>query len=131
MTNNQSPSLAFAQVPVESYLFVVRMDSPDDSVVPAPAKPRTITVLGLFVAAAGLISYLATYAFTEALVKAEFLARWSPDHDPRPKRFLAGFLLLMTLFGGATASLRLLGRQKTEEDESKDDSGEAESKMEI
>lgn len=81
-------------------------------------------VLGLFTAAAGLISYLATYAFTEALVKAEFLANWSPDHDPRPRRFFISFTLLISLFGAVTGLLRLLGRQKDLQDELKDDSAE-------
>ena len=92
------------------------MDSPDDSALPVPQKPRAVTVIGCFVAAAALISYLAAYAFTDALVKAEFFARWQPGDDPRPRRFLIGFAALFALFCTLAGLMRIIGRKGGDED---------------
>lgn len=93
------------------------MDVPDDLNPPAPAKPRLLAVAGLFVAAAGLISYLVAYACTDALVKAEFLSHWQPGHDPRPKRFFIGFGVVLSLFTSAAGLMRVLGRNGAKEND--------------
>jgi len=80
-------------------------------------KPRPIVVIGLFVAASALISYLAAYAFTDALVKAEFFSPWAPGHDPRPRRFLIGFTSLSAAFGCFAAVMRMIGRNHHDRDE--------------
>lgn len=92
------------------------MDSPDDSALPVLKKPRGITVIGCFVAAAGMISYLAAYALTDALVKVEFLTNWQPGQDPRPRRFMIGFIGLVALFTTVAGLLRILGRKGGEDD---------------
>lgn len=100
------------------------MDSQEPiDLAPEATKPRAITVIGLFIAAAALISYLVTYAFTDALVKAEFFTQWQPGHDPRPKRFIIGFAGLCGLFSSLAGFMRLIGRNHQDRDE--DEAGES------
>lgn len=81
----------------------------DDTDIDGPVpKPRAITVLGLFVAVSGMVSYLIAYAFTDALVKAEYFTPWQPGKDPRPMRFLIGFGSLMGFFTSLLALFRFM-----------------------
>jgi len=75
-------------------------------------RPRTLTVLGLLVAAAGLFSYLGAYAVADALVGSGVLSPWPIEHDPRPHWLLHGFVALMILFTLVGAAFRWTsGRQ--------------------
>lgn len=76
---------------------------------PPTDKPRAVTVIGMFIAAAAMISYLFAYAFTDALVKAEFLSPWTPGDDPRPRRFGIGFGVLLGTFSLIGGFMRFLG----------------------
>ena len=78
-------------------------------------RPRTVTVLLLLVVAALTLSYLASYAVSDALVNANVLAAWSPGADPRPTWMLKSFLGLCGAFAvigtlARTASHRQLRR---------------------
>src|SRR5262245_3631098 len=73
---------------------------------PPAQRPRTITVVGLLVVTAATLSYLGAYAMTNALVAADLLKAWPKDNDPRPKWFLFGFVMLVTLFAGIGAMFR-------------------------
>jgi hypothetical protein len=79
---------------------------------PEVARPRTITVLGVLVAAALLLSYLGAYAFTNAMVSAELIKPWDAANDPRPKWLLAGFAGLMTVFVLLGAAFRFASRRQ-------------------
>ena len=68
-----------------------------DTILPEQ-PPRTLTVLGLLGLTALTFSYLATYALTNALVAAQVVQPWPRNHDPRPKRLLIGFCVLMLVF---------------------------------
>lgn len=59
--------------------------------------PRTLTVLGLLGLTALTFSYLAAYAMTNALVAAQVIQPWS-GQDPRPRRFIVGFCVMMLIF---------------------------------
>jgi hypothetical protein len=74
----------------------------------ASARPKTMTVLGLLAGTAAILSYLGSYAMANALVSAEFLKPWPPGHDPRPKWFAIGFVVLISLFVGVGVAFRLL-----------------------
>ena len=65
---------------------------------PSPRRPRTVTVLGLLASAAAVLSYLGTYAMSNALVAADVLKPWPADSDPRPHWFWSTFLVLILLF---------------------------------
>ena len=69
----------------------------DDSAVAEP-KPRTWTVLGLLVAAAGTFSYLGAFAVTDALAKVDVIHPVSKEHDPRLLWAAIGFVTIMSLF---------------------------------
>lgn len=87
-------------------------DELDDLPPAEPARPRTLTVLGLLVGSAAIISYLAAYALTNALVAADFLSRWQPGHDPRPRRMLIGFTALLAVFGSIAGLVRWTSRRQ-------------------
>ena len=70
------------------------------------ARPRTTTVVGLLIGVAGIISYLTSYAMANALVAAEIVKPWTKDHDPRPKWFAAGFVILILAFTAIAAIVR-------------------------
>jgi hypothetical protein len=76
------------------------------------ARPRTVTVISLLAAAAGIFSYLAAYALTNALTAAGAVAPWPPDHDPRPRRLLFCFVTLMVIFGIAAAAFRWISQRQ-------------------
>ena len=62
-----------------------------------PLRPRTVTVLGMLIAAAAGFSYLGAYAVANALRAADVIT-W-PDHaDPRPRWMVFGFTSLLALF---------------------------------
>jgi len=77
-----------------------------------PQPPRTLSVVGLLVAAALIMSYLWAYAVTNALVAAEFVSRWQPDHDPRPMRMCIGFIALMTVFTFVAGIARWMSKRQ-------------------
>ena len=62
-----------------------------------PQPPRTMTVLGLLALTALTFSYLVSYALTNALVSAQVVQPWS-GNDPRPRRLVMGFCILMLIF---------------------------------
>jgi hypothetical protein len=68
-----------------------------DTITP-PQPPRTLTVLGMLALTALTFSYLAAYALTNALVAAQVIQPWPRDHDPRPRRLIVGFCVLMLIF---------------------------------
>ena len=63
-----------------------------------PLAPRTLTVVGMLIAAALIASYLWAYALTNALVAADVISNWPPGSDPRPMRMCFGFITMMTIF---------------------------------
>jgi hypothetical protein len=77
-----------------------------------PQPPRTLTVVGLLIAAALIMSYLWAYAVTNALVAAEFVTRWQPGHDPRPMRMCVGFVALMCVFTVAAVFARWMSKRQ-------------------
>jgi len=74
--------------------------------------PRTVTVLGLILAAAMSISWLLAYALTETLVSAELLRAWPAGNDPRPRWFLTVLVLMLTCFLLAAMCLRWLSSRQ-------------------
>jgi hypothetical protein len=92
---------------------------------PPPSRPSTLTVVGLLVLAAATLSYLASYAIANALVVADLLKAWPSEHDPRPRWFIIGFGVLISVFllAGAAArqsTARHLRRIEAMEDETAD-----------
>ena len=77
-----------------------------------PQPPRTLTVLGLLALTALTFSYLVSYALTNALVAAQVIQPWSQGHDPRPKRLVIGFCVLMLLFIVAGDFLRRMSKRE-------------------
>jgi hypothetical protein len=73
---------------------------------PMPERPKTATVLGLLALVAAVMSYLGSYAMANALVAADMIKSWPRDHDPRPKWFIIGFVILVSLFTGIGAAAR-------------------------
>jgi hypothetical protein len=62
------------------------------------ARPKTGAVIALLAGAALIISYLFAYCVINALAASDVIARWKPDHDPRPKYFIGAFVVLSILF---------------------------------
>jgi hypothetical protein len=73
---------------------------------PPPSRPSTLTVVGLLSLAAATLSYLASYAIANAMVAADLLKAWPRDHDPRPRWFILGFGVLISVFLLAAAAAR-------------------------
>jgi hypothetical protein len=71
-----------------------------------------MTVVGLLIAAALIISYLLAYALTNALVAADVITRWAPGHDPRPMRMCIGFVALMILFTAGAGIAQWMSRNQ-------------------
>ncbi len=71
-------------------------------------RPSTLSVLGLLVAAAGIVSYLGAYAVVDTLVKAEVIARWPDGSDPRFAWFVTGFVSLLGGFAVLGGWMRLM-----------------------
>jgi hypothetical protein len=74
------------------------MEDSEFNAAPCPRRPRTITVLGLLTVAAAVLSYLGSYAMTNALVAADVLHPWPVDRDPRPQWFCITFVVLISAF---------------------------------
>jgi hypothetical protein len=79
---------------------------------PIPTRPSTLTVVGLLSLTAGTLSYLASYAIANALVASDLLKAWPRDHDPRPKWFVIGFGVLISIFLVIVATARLSTRRQ-------------------
>jgi hypothetical protein len=89
-----------------------------------PPRPKTATVVALLVGAALILSYLAAYAVTNALVAADVMPPWPRDRDPRPRWMGEGFFALIVLFTVIGAVVRVMSRRqlhKIDEMESTDD----------
>ena len=71
-----------------------------------------MTVLGLLALTALTFSYLVSYALTNALVAAQVVQPWSQGHDPRPRRLIVGFCVLMLVFIIAGDLLRRMSRRE-------------------
>ena len=82
------------------------MNEVEFETAPAPQRPRTLSVVGLLAITAAILSYLGAYAMTNALVAAELVRPWAKDHDPRPRWFLVGFVVLICLFSLVAAAAR-------------------------
>ena len=77
-----------------------------------PPRPKTATVVSLLVGAALILSYLAAYAVTNALVAADVISPWPRDRDPRPRWMGVGFFALITAFAVVGAAARMLSRRQ-------------------
>ena len=60
--------------------------------------PRAWAVLVLLALTALTFSYLGSYAVTNVLVAENLLSPWPAGQDPRPRRLLIGFCVLMLVF---------------------------------
>jgi hypothetical protein len=74
-----------------------------------PARPKTLTVIGLLAGTALIFSYLIAYAMTNALISAEVISRFPAGDDPRLRNFGISFIVLIGAFLGIAA----LGRFST------------------
>jgi len=81
-------------------------------IVPPAPRPRTTSVLALLSATALIISYLVSYALTNALVAANLMQHWSPGQDPRPRRMLIGFGALLFIFVVVGSIARFLSKRQ-------------------
>lgn len=88
--------------------------NPVDDISPpaAAARPKTGAVVGLLAGAAIIASYLFAYCLINALVAADVIARWQPNHDPRPKYFLGAFVTMLGLFGAVATLARTMSRRQ-------------------
>jgi hypothetical protein len=89
-----------------------------DLAAPEPRTPvgrgafRTGQALAWLLAASAVLSFLGSYAMSDALVKAEVIPGWPANADPRPRWMLTGFVALtggFALVGGLARWLA--GRQ--------------------
>ncbi|MBC7782816.1 MAG: hypothetical protein H7144_03170 [Burkholderiales bacterium] len=95
----------------------------DDASPPAAqARPKTGAVVGALAGAALIASYLFAYCLINALVAAEVISRWQPNHDPRPRFFVGAFVTMLGLFSGFAFLARTMSRrQMTKIDEMESD----------
>jgi hypothetical protein len=84
----------------------------DQDIIQPPQPPRTLVVLGLLALTALTFSYLAAYALTNALIAAQVVQPWPHDHDPRPRRLVIGFCVLMLIFMALGEVLRRLSKSQ-------------------
>jgi len=84
----------------------------DASPASAEAKPSISVVVGLLAGAAIIASYLFAYCLINALVAADVISRWQPNHDPRPKFFLGAFVTMLALFSGVGFMARTVSRRQ-------------------
>lgn len=89
----------------------IELNSTDDP-LPSEARPRTGAVVGLLAGGALIISYLFAYCLVNALVAAEVISRWQPNHDPRPRFFLGAFVALLGSFSGFAFLARTVSRRQ-------------------
>ena len=88
------------------------MLEPDVAPIPAPRRPRTLSVLGVILAAAIAVSYLTAFAGANALVAAHVLQPLPRDHDPRPRWMFATLAILLTIFLAISISFRRASRRE-------------------
>ena len=88
------------------------MEEADDQELRSNPRPRTTSVLALLAGAALVFSYLISYALSNALVSANLMQRWTPGHDPRPKRMLIGFAATMFFFVIVGVIARFLSKRQ-------------------
>src|SRR5262245_15577473 len=84
-----------------------------DQISPADweTRPKTPVVIGLLIGAALIISYLIAYCLMNALVASDVIARWKPDHDPRPRYFICAFMSLLGVFAMIAFVARTMSRR--------------------
>lgn len=75
-------------------------------------RASTVQVLGLLVMSAFALSYLAAYAFTDALLDADVLQQWAAASDPRPRLLAMCFVSLLGLFGLLGLLFRLVSSRQ-------------------
>lgn len=85
--------------------------SPETNLVEAD-RPKPWTLVGLLAGVALVVSYLAAYAVTNALVATEVIAKWSPGHDPRPGWMVRTFLSMIGAFGAIALLFKWSGRRQ-------------------
>lgn len=84
--------------------------SVDEHPADSASLSRTGLVVLLLVAAAALLSFLATYGVVGVLVEAEVLPPWPPQQDPRPRWLAVGFAGLLSVFLLVAVAVRQLSR---------------------
>ena len=92
----------------ENTPFAIGDDATDDIL---EAKPRTVSVLGVLVITSFTFSYLATYALSKVLVRAEMLRPWPSHTDPRPRWLAVTFCVMLATFGVIGAAARQLSKR--------------------
>jgi hypothetical protein len=72
----------------------------------SPGAPRTATVVVFLAAFAVMVSWLAVYAVTNALIATNVMSAWPEGVDPRPRwmlnafgGFFGAFAVIALLFG--------------------------------
>ncbi len=73
--------------------------------------PRTAVVLAVLAGTALTFSYLGAYAVAGALVRAEVLAPWPAESDPRPMWLIQGFFGLLGAFVLVAGLTKLMSRR--------------------
>lgn len=73
---------------------------------------KTLVVLAVLLATAGMFSYLLAYAMTDALATAKVLPRYQSDSDPRPMWMIRAFVTLTFTFVAVGCFARLLSRRQ-------------------
>jgi hypothetical protein len=69
----------------------------------------------MLAATALVFSYLGAYALSGALIAADMLSPWSPNHDPRPRWLVVGFVSLTAAFVVVAALFKWLSRRQLRE----------------
>jgi hypothetical protein len=78
----------------------------------APKSPRTLTVLIFLASGAVILSYIAIYAVTNALIAANAMPAFPAGADPRPGWMIRLFAGLFTSFGLGAFAFRWASRRK-------------------
>lgn len=108
-----SAAATAAPAPAAAAARRVRLEADVDTIeVSQLPKPKTITVLGVLVGASLVLSYLGSYAFTNAMLTAELIKPWAEGSDPRPRWLLISFCGLMTMFLVVAGTFRFLSRRQ-------------------
>lgn len=88
------------------------MDASDFESAPAPQVSRTTTVLIFIAAFSVIVSWLACYAVTNALVATDIISAWQPGEDPRPRWMLHSFIGLFGSFAVVAMAFRWLSNRQ-------------------
>jgi len=75
-------------------------------------KPKTLVVLVLLIGAAGVMSFLCSYALSNVLIQADLLTAWKGGVDPRPKWLLMSFAVFLGGFGTLGAVARQMSQSQ-------------------